>query len=71
MPGAIRQNLPEGFLLGWTKEKFGKTMKINDFNILTLTIVNTTSYPPKDVMSLKLKKTKSWAYRDSLIEFGK
>lgn len=37
LPGVIRQNLPEGYLLGWIKEKFGKTMKINDFNILTLT----------------------------------
>ena len=37
LPGVLRQNLPEGFLLGWIKEKFGKAMKINDFNILTLT----------------------------------
>ena len=34
-------------------------------------IVNTTSYLPKDVMALKLAKTKSWPYRASLIEFGK
>ena len=33
-------------------------------------IVNTTSYLPKDVMALKLGKTKSWPYRDALIEFG-
>ncbi|MET3106010.1 serine/threonine-protein kinase HipA [Oxalobacteraceae bacterium GrIS 1.18] len=41
LPGAMRQNLPEGFLLGWIREKFCKTMKINDFNILTLTGRNT------------------------------
>jgi len=41
LPGVIRQNLPEGFLLGWIKEKFGKTMKVSDFNILTLTGRNT------------------------------
>jgi len=34
-------------------------------------IVNTTSYLPKDVMALKLAKTKSWPYRNTLIEFGK
>lgn len=34
-------------------------------------IVNTTSYLPKDVMALKLAKTKSWPYRDSLIGFAK
>ena len=34
-------------------------------------IVNTTIYLPKDVMALKLGKTKSWPYRDSLIEFAK
>jgi len=37
LPGVIRQNLPEGFLLHWIREKFGKTMRMNDFNILTLT----------------------------------
>ena len=37
LPGAIRQNLPEGFLLGWIRENFGKTMQMDDFNLVALT----------------------------------
>ena len=37
LPGVLRQNLPEGFLLNWIYEQFGKTMKMDDFNILALT----------------------------------
>ena len=37
LPGVLRQNLPEGFLLNWIHEQFGKTMKMDDFNILALT----------------------------------
>ena len=37
LPGVMRQNLPEGFLLSWMKESFGKTMKLDDFNLLALT----------------------------------
>lgn len=36
LPGVLRQNLPEGYLLHWLVEKFGKTMKMDDFNILAL-----------------------------------
>ncbi|WP_334190646.1 type II toxin-antitoxin system HipA family toxin [Noviherbaspirillum sp.] len=37
LPGVLRQNLPEGYLLNWLHEQFGKTMKMDDFNILALT----------------------------------
>lgn len=37
LPGVMRQNLPEGFLLSWMKASFGKTMKLDDFNLLALT----------------------------------
>lgn len=37
LPGVLRQNLPEGYLLNWIHEQFGKTMKMDDFNILALT----------------------------------
>ncbi len=37
LPGVLRQNLPEGYLLNWIRERFGKTMKMDDFNILALT----------------------------------
>jgi serine/threonine-protein kinase HipA len=37
LPGVLRQNLPEGYLLNWIHERFGKTMKMDDFNILALT----------------------------------
>lgn len=37
LPGVLRQNLPEGYLLNWMHERFGKTMKMDDFNILALT----------------------------------
>jgi serine/threonine-protein kinase HipA len=37
LPGVLRQNLPEGYLLQWIHERFGKTMKMDDFNILALT----------------------------------
>lgn len=33
-------------------------------------VVNTTVYLPKDVLALKLKKTKSWPGREDLVEFG-
>lgn len=36
LPGVLRQNLPEGYLLHWLYEQFGKTMKMDDFNILAL-----------------------------------
>jgi serine/threonine-protein kinase HipA len=36
LPGVLRQNLPEGYLLHWLYENFGKTMKMDDFNILAL-----------------------------------
>jgi serine/threonine-protein kinase HipA len=36
LPGVLRQNLPEGYLLHWIHERFGKTMKMDDFNILAL-----------------------------------
>ena len=41
LPGVIRQNLPEGFLLSWIRENFAKTMPMDDFNMLTLTGQNT------------------------------
>lgn len=37
LPGVMRQNLPEGYLLDWMKQSFGKTMKLDDFNLLALT----------------------------------
>ena len=37
LPGAIRQNLPEGFLLGWIQENLGKTMPMDDFNLVAMT----------------------------------
>lgn len=37
LPGPLRQNIPEGFLLNWMKEKFGKALKMDDFNLLAMT----------------------------------
>jgi serine/threonine-protein kinase HipA len=37
LPGVLRQNLPEGFLLNWLHEHLGKTMKMDGFNILAFT----------------------------------
>lgn len=37
LPGVLRQHLPEGYLLHWMHEHFGKTMKLDDFNLLALT----------------------------------
>jgi serine/threonine-protein kinase HipA len=37
LPGVMRQNLPEGYLLNWMKQTFGKAMKLDDFNLLALT----------------------------------
>ena len=37
LPGVLRQNVPEGYLLNWLHQQFGKTMKMDDFNVLALT----------------------------------
>lgn len=37
LPGVIRQNLPEGFLRDWILQHFGKTMKMDDFNMMAIT----------------------------------
>lgn len=37
MPGVLRQHLPEGYLLNWIKQHFGKTMRLDDFSLLALT----------------------------------
>lgn len=36
LPGVLRQNLPEGFLRDWIKERFSKTTKMNDMTILAI-----------------------------------
>lgn len=36
LPGVLRQNLPEGYLLDWIKERFGKVMKLDDMTILAI-----------------------------------
>jgi serine/threonine-protein kinase HipA len=36
LPGVLRQNLPEGFLLDWLKERFGKVTKMDDMTILAI-----------------------------------
>ena len=36
LPGVLRQNLPEGYLLDWIYTHFSKTMKMDDFNLLAL-----------------------------------
>lgn len=36
LTGVLRQNLPEGYLLSWMHQHFGKTMKMDDFNILAI-----------------------------------
>ncbi len=41
LPGVLRQNLPEGYLKGWMQEHFGKTVKLDDFNMLALTGAHT------------------------------
>jgi serine/threonine-protein kinase HipA len=37
LPGVLRQNLPEGYLKNWMQEHFGKTLKLDDFNMLAIT----------------------------------
>jgi serine/threonine-protein kinase HipA len=41
LPGVLRQNLPEGYLKSWMQEHFGKTVKLDDFNMLALTGAHT------------------------------
>ncbi len=41
LPGVLRQNLPEGYLKGWMQSHFGKTVKLDDFNMLALTGAHT------------------------------
>lgn len=36
LPGPLRQNLPEGFLKHQIAQQFGKTMKIDDFNVMAV-----------------------------------
>lgn len=36
LPGVLRQNLPEGFLLDWIKQRFGKVTKMDDMTILAI-----------------------------------
>jgi serine/threonine-protein kinase HipA len=36
LPGVLRQNLPEGYLLDWIKERFGKVTKTDDMTILAI-----------------------------------
>lgn len=36
LPGVLRQNLPEGYLLDWLHTHFSKAMKMDDFNLLAL-----------------------------------
>ena len=36
LPGVLRQNLPEGFLMDWIKEHFGKVTKTDDMTILAI-----------------------------------
>ncbi|MFZ4535087.1 type II toxin-antitoxin system HipA family toxin [Propionivibrio sp.] len=37
LPGVFRQNLPEGFLLDWIKERFAKVTKMDDMTLLAIT----------------------------------
>lgn len=36
LPGVLRQNLPEGFLLEWIRERFGKMTKMDNMTILAI-----------------------------------
>lgn len=36
LPGPLRQHLPEGYLRHWIVQHFGKTMKMDDFNVMAL-----------------------------------
>lgn len=36
LPGVLRQNLPEGYLYHWLKERFGKVAKMDDMSILAI-----------------------------------
>ena len=36
LPGVLRQNLPEGYLHHWLKERFGKLTKMDDMAILAI-----------------------------------
>ena len=36
LPGVMRQNLPEGFLLDWIKERFSKITKMDSMTILAI-----------------------------------
>ncbi len=36
LPGVLRQNLPEGYLKDWIVERFAKTMKMDDMNIMSI-----------------------------------
>ena len=77
LPGAIRQNLPEGFLLGWIRENFGKTMPMDDFNLVALTGRQTIGRvrcsvnkveTPEVVAGEDLKELLTWKGTESLFE---
>ncbi|MEO8411829.1 MAG: type II toxin-antitoxin system HipA family toxin [Propionivibrio sp.] len=58
LPGVLRQNLPEGFLLDWIKARFGKVTKIDDMSVLAISgrevIGRVRSLQPSDDGSPKM-----------------
>ncbi|WP_408158415.1 type II toxin-antitoxin system HipA family toxin [Herbaspirillum lusitanum] len=76
LPGVLRQNLPEGYLLDWLHAHFGKTMKMDDFNLLALvgadTIgrvsVNIDDNPSVPIKAEDLSALLAWKGSESLFD---
>lgn len=77
LPGVLRQNLPEGHLYFWLKQHFGKTMTMNDMNILAITgreMIGRVRCAPPDPTAAKssgesLTEMLSWRGTEDLFDY--
>ncbi|GIZ52658.1 type II toxin-antitoxin system HipA family toxin [Noviherbaspirillum aridicola] len=79
LPGVLRQNLPEGYLRDWFRERlFSKLMKMDDFNLLALTggemigrvrCAGSEQPPDHGVSPISLKDLLTWKGTESLFDY--
>lgn len=74
LPGVLRQNLPEGYLLDWIRERFAKVAKMDDMTVMAISgrksigrvhcVETTVKQPPSE----SLKSILTWKGTESLFE---
>jgi serine/threonine-protein kinase HipA len=77
LPGVLRQHLPEGHLYHWIKQHFGKTMPMNDMNILAITgreMIGRVRCAPPELNTLKntgesLNDMLTWRGTEDLFDY--